>query len=51
MLPRVATNGQTRGQQWEGKAHHRKKPMALISCEKSMGRLTLSKDALGKRDT
>jgi hypothetical protein len=29
----VATNGQTRGQQREGKTHHRKKPVALIPCK------------------
>jgi hypothetical protein len=42
----VATNGQTRGQQQEGKAYHRKKPVVLIPCEKSMDPLTLSKNAL-----
>jgi hypothetical protein len=47
----VATNGQTRGRQREGKTHHRKKPMALILCEKSTNLLTLSKDALKDEGT
>jgi hypothetical protein len=47
----VATNGQTRGQQREENAHHRKKLEILISYEKSMGSLTLSKDALREEGT
>jgi hypothetical protein len=45
----VATNDQTRGQHRKGKTHLRKKPMALIPCEKSMGPLTLLKNALRKK--
>jgi hypothetical protein len=30
---RMTTNGQTRGQQQERKAHHRKKSTALIPCK------------------